>query len=92
MARQDNRLPGETPGRRRSRLATAGEQAAARCLERAGLRVMDRNVRLNSGEIDLVALDGEELVFVEVKLRADLDSALDRATPVGGRPLLPRGQ
>jgi len=76
MAGQDKRQKAESLGQRRLRLARAGEDAAAECLERAGMRVLDRNARLTSGEIDLVALDGEELVFVEVKLRADLDSAL----------------
>jgi putative endonuclease len=36
-------------------------------LERSGWRIVGRNVRLPSGELDLVALDGSTLVFVEVK-------------------------
>ena len=46
-----------------------GEQTAARHLEAAGLRVLDRNWRSASGELDIVALDGTELVVVEVKTR-----------------------
>lgn len=38
-------------------------------LERAGLRVVERNVRFPHGEIDLVCRDGDVLVFVEVKCR-----------------------
>src|SRR5687767_9160732 len=46
-----------------------GEELAARHLLGLGLTVVDRNVRLPYGEIDLVARDGADLVFVEVKTR-----------------------
>ncbi|MGQ9590396.1 MAG: YraN family protein [Planctomycetota bacterium] len=46
-----------------------GERAAARFLAQRGLRILARNVREGRGEIDLVALEGETLVFVEVKSR-----------------------
>ncbi|MBI3610552.1 MAG: YraN family protein [Nitrospirae bacterium] len=45
------------------------ESEAALFLERRGYRIVDRNVRLRRGEIDLVAYDGDVLVFVEVKAR-----------------------
>ena len=51
----------------RQRLGRAAEQLVAERLERAGWRIVARNERLPSGELDLVALDGETLVFVEVK-------------------------
>lgn len=47
----------------------AGEEAAAVFLERHGYRVLQRNVRLPGGEIDVVCFDGSTLVFVEVKSR-----------------------
>ena len=47
----------------------AGEAFVAGRLERAGYRVIARNWRIRGGEIDIVALDGETLVFVEVKVR-----------------------
>jgi putative endonuclease len=47
----------------------AAEDEAARLLERAGLRVVARNVRLPEGEIDVVCRDGTRWVFVEVKCR-----------------------
>lgn len=50
-------------------LGRAAEQAAARLLERTGLRIVARNVRLRQGEIDLVCRDREVWVFVEVKCR-----------------------
>jgi putative endonuclease len=51
----------------RQRLGRRAEQLVARRLERAGWRIVDRNVRTRTGEIDLIALDGDRLVFVEVK-------------------------
>ena len=49
-----------------------GEDLAHRFLERCGLTVVARNWRPSAGpgEIDLVAWEGERLVFVEVKARA----------------------
>ena len=49
----------------------AGERSAERLLERHGLAIVARNYRTRMGEIDLIARDGEVLVFVEVRLRAD---------------------
>lgn len=52
-----------------------GEAAAARYVRRRGLRVIDRNVRLSRGEIDLVCEPDDEsvLILVEVKARAVKD-------------------
>ncbi|MDE3058313.1 MAG: YraN family protein [Bacteroidota bacterium] len=47
----------------------AGEAAAANFLRRLGYEILERQYRFNHGEIDLVARDGSELVFVEVKTR-----------------------
>lgn len=47
-----------------------GEALAAERLARLGYRLLDRNARGGSGEIDLVAEDGETVVFVEVRSRA----------------------
>ena len=52
-------------------LGRAAEEAAAKLLERAGLRIVARNVKLRNGEIDLVCRDREVWVFVEVKCRQD---------------------
>jgi putative endonuclease len=46
-----------------------GEREAARFLRRQGIRVLTRGYRTWQGEIDLVARDGDVLVFVEVKTR-----------------------
>ena len=47
----------------------AGEDAAADWLEKAGMRILARNWRSGSYELDIVCGDGDELVFVEVRLR-----------------------
>jgi putative endonuclease len=47
----------------------AGEDLAARFLERNGLKIIERNYRFERGEIDLIAEEGDEIVFVEVKAR-----------------------
>ena len=43
---------------------------AAAFLRERGLRILERRVRLSRGELDIVARDGEEWVFVEVKTRS----------------------
>jgi len=49
-----------------------GEQVAAEQLERAGLQVLARNWRCAEGELDIVARDGDALVFCEVKARSSV--------------------
>ena len=49
----------------------AGEELAAKHLKGLGYKVLERNFRTSVGEIDLVAVDGPTLVFVEVKSRRD---------------------
>lgn len=51
------------------RLGQSGERLAADHLQRKGYEIVDRNVRRPEGEVDIVALDQQTLVFVEVKLR-----------------------
>jgi putative endonuclease len=46
-----------------------GEALAAALLQAQGLTIVERNYRCRAGEIDLVALDGNTLVFVEVRSR-----------------------
>ncbi|HEY5540156.1 MAG TPA: YraN family protein [Coriobacteriia bacterium] len=53
----------------RKRLGERGEDAAAAFLERAGMTVVERNWRCQAGEIDIVGLDDDAIVFVEVKTR-----------------------
>jgi putative endonuclease len=54
---------------KRLRLGHDGEQIASEFLVRAGYSIVARNYRCKLGEIDIVARDGEYLVFIEVKTR-----------------------
>ncbi len=53
----------------RVELGKRGERIAERHLRRKGYRILERNFRGAGAEIDLVAMDGPTLVFVEVKTR-----------------------
>jgi putative endonuclease len=72
-SKKTGRDPARTPGEERPDprhvLGRFGEDAAARLLSRKGFDVLARNVRMPFGELDLVALDGDVVVFVEVKTR-----------------------
>ncbi|PLX41139.1 MAG: YraN family protein [Deltaproteobacteria bacterium] len=56
----------------------AGEELAAEHLKSSGYRIVERNWRCRQGELDIVAVDGKTLVFVEVKARG----AGARTTPL----------
>jgi len=55
-------------------LGRRGEDAAARYLKRLGYVIVGRGHRDNIGEIDLIAVDGRTVVFVEVKTRTSHDA------------------
>lgn len=71
------RTDGRTQEERRKALefGQTGEQMAARFLTDLGYIILEHNYRRGHLEIDLIALDGDELVIVEVKSRA-YDSVL----------------
>jgi len=48
-------------------LGKVGEEKAAAALEAAGMKIINKNYRSKTGEIDIIALDSETVVFVEVK-------------------------
>ena len=54
-------------------LGDYGEELAAAHLAAAGYEVLARNWRCRDGELDLVARDGDAVVFVEVKTRSSAD-------------------
>ncbi len=58
--------------RAKDALGRFGEDVAARHLISEGFIVLERNWRCDSGEIDIVARDGDSLVVVEVKTRSSL--------------------
>lgn len=79
------RPPGGGPKTDR-RLATGreAEEAAARHLLARGFELVERNWRCRSGEIDLIAADGDTLVFVEVRSRRNpvrFGTAAEAVTP-----------
>ncbi|HEY0752480.1 MAG TPA: YraN family protein [Ktedonobacteraceae bacterium] len=53
----------------RQNLGRLGERLAASKLEKCGYQILERNFRCRAGEIDLVAKESLDLVFVEVKTR-----------------------
>jgi putative endonuclease len=73
----------------KQRIGAAGEAAAAAELEAAGCEILDRNYRCPYGEVDLVARDGDVIVFVEVKTRSSLAFGLprDAVTPAKRRKM-----
>lgn len=56
-------------GDSRKKLGAWGESLAAEHLQAQGFRIVERNWRCPSGEIDIIAWAGSQLVFVEVKTR-----------------------
>lgn len=46
-----------------------GEEQAVAFLQRKGYRILAKNFRNRFGEIDIIAQDGDEIVFIEVKTR-----------------------
>jgi putative endonuclease len=54
------------------RLGEKGEGLAAKFLRKKGYKIIEQNYQTRIGEIDIIAMDGETLVFVEVKTRESL--------------------
>ena len=54
----------------RTKLGDWGEELEVRFLEEKGYKVISTKYRCSYGEVDIVAMDGEELVFVEVRTRS----------------------
>ncbi len=53
----------------RRKYGEAGEALAVQLLEQRGYRIIETNYRTRLGEIDIIARDGDTIVFVEVKAR-----------------------
>lgn len=54
------------------RLGDKGEGLAAKFLQKKGFAILEQNYKTRAGEIDIIAMDGGTLVFVEVKTRENL--------------------
>ncbi len=76
-------LLGEAFMAKKDELGRFGECVAAHHLESSGYRIIERNWRCTSGEIDIIAEDQSSTVFVEVKTRSSLafGHPFDAVTP-----------
>lgn len=77
-------------GRSKDALGVAGERHARIALEARGYRFLASNWHCSAGELDLVMLEGEDLVFVEVKTRRGdrAGRADDAVSPAKARRML----
>lgn len=63
-------------GKANADLGRRGEDAAARFLYRRGYDILERNWTCAAGEADIIARDGEAVVFVEVKTRTSIEKGM----------------
>lgn len=47
-----------------------GEDLATKFLQKHGYKILERNFRIRGGELDIIAIDGQTLVYIEVKTRS----------------------
>ena len=59
-------------------LGKKGERLVAKYLKKQGFTIIKRNYKTPFGEADIIAKDGDEMVFVEVKTRANQNFGLPR--------------
>ena len=63
----------EKSNRNKRDIGKEGEEIAVKYLEEKGFEIIERNYQYGHGEIDIVAKDKDELVFIEVKTRLNLE-------------------
>lgn len=71
------------PPTRNAAVGASGERIAALLLEQAGCQIIARNWHCRGGELDLVALDGDILVCVEVRVRTQAGHGTAAESVVG---------
>lgn len=59
-----------------TKIGSKGEEIACKYLQKQGYKILERNYRIRGGEIDIVAKEGDSLVFIEVKTRWSHDFGL----------------
>lgn len=57
---------------KRHEIGKLGEDLACKYLQDKGYKIIERNFEARQGEIDIIAKDKEELVFIEVKTRSNI--------------------
>ncbi len=75
-------------------LGSFGEKMATKFLQKKGYKILEKNFRSKSGEIDIVALDKDTLVFIEVKTRwtREYGPPEEAVTPRKIRSIIKTGQ
>ena len=63
------------------KLGEQGEELAVKLLKKKGYKIKVRNYKTRLGEIDIIAVDGNTLVFIEVKTRESLEQYLGYIWP-----------
>jgi putative endonuclease len=66
--------------RARVELGIKGEELAATFLEESGFRIVKRNSRIGHSDIDILAFDGDTLVFIEVRTKLKIDRGMPEET------------
>ncbi|HPQ43412.1 MAG TPA: YraN family protein [Syntrophales bacterium] len=82
----DARSTGNPFGSNNRKKGVQGEDIATSCLRKEGYRIIEKNYRCRYGEIDIVTMDADEIVFVEVKSRqSDLFGSPEEAVGITKR-------
>ena len=78
----------------RMRLGESGEQMASRHLLKRGYAILEKNYRCRHGEVDIVAQQGAELVFTEVRTRtgSEFGTAQESITSIKAKHLIAASQ
>ncbi len=79
----------------KKQIGEKGEELAVRHLKRQGYKILNRNFSVPKiGEIDIVAMDGEYLCFVEVRLRSrsDFGTPAETVTPAKQKRIIRAAQ
>jgi putative endonuclease len=60
--------------KQRKQFGERGEELACSYLKGQGVKIIERNWKCQAGEADVIALEGDEIVFVEVKTRSSVSA------------------
>lgn len=83
--RSGSKASPKSKGKKSRDLGTRGEDAAARYLYMHGYDILERNWKCKAGEADIIARDGNTLVFVEVKTRTNTEKGFPSEAVSGAK-------